>query len=158
MKINEFTAKKLGEVLAFSIVGAETLERGRPALTQAFGESNLGAIIADLESQAQQIKTIAETAGVSEITLKKSQGTGTKLRAMRDLYVGEEWDNPAELLEWSGFFEGAAIVHWNLVVGAAETIDDNQLLDLATVSRDLHHELLIAAGDQLKLIGNQKAS
>ena len=105
--MNEFTAKKLGEVLAFATVGIETWEKGREAIESVFGEDTDRLIDAS-KKHRDTLGNIAESENVQDIVSKKLEGTGTKLRSMRDLYVGEEWHNPTELLEWSGFFEGAA--------------------------------------------------
>lgn len=154
--MNEFTAKKLGEVLAFCRVGLETFERGNDALTQGLG-GDIQSLIEDLQNQASQIESLAQEAGVEHITLPKSEATGTKLRSMRDLYVGDEWDNPAELLEWSGFFEGAALVHWALVVGAADAVEHETLQNLAEDGRDFHQDLLERVTDCLEQLGQQRA-
>ncbi len=156
-RMNQFTAKKLGEVLAFCQVGHETFEKGRVALEQGLGAEVVEKALAELEQQAMDIEAAAKEAGVEEITLTKAQGTGGKLRGMRDMYVGDEWDNPAELLEWSGFFEGAAVVHWALVVGAAEALNDTHLQDLAATGKTLHHTLLHTVTERITKLGNQKA-
>src|SRR6266540_2655870 len=121
--LNEFTARKLGEVLAFSRVGAETWKQAHPAFNVPdSGADTISNLVRDLNAQAKQLEELAAEVEVAAITLTKAESTGNKLRQMRDLYIGDAWDNPAELLEWSGFFEGAAVVHWSLVVGAAESI------------------------------------
>lgn len=153
--MNEFTAKKLGEVLAFCQVGAETLEKGKQAFAEALPEQNIDELISSLNDQAQQIDSLTEN---KEVTLTKAEGTGKKLRAMRDLYVGDEWDNPAELMEWSGFFEGAAVVHWDLVIGASEALNNEELKSLAMTGHSFHHDMFHAASNALKAIGATKAS
>jgi hypothetical protein len=95
---------------------------------------------------------------MQDITLAKAEATGTKLRAMRDMYVGDQWDNPAELLEWLGFFEGAAVVHWALVEGAGKGLQDQDLADLAKDGKSIHQNLLLAVEGSIKKIGEQKAT
>lgn len=153
--MNEFVAKKLGEVLAFCQVGAETLEKGKAAFEEALPDQEIDELISSLNDQAKEIESLT---GDKEVTMTKAEGTGKKLRAMRDLYVGDEWHNPAELMEWSGFFEGAALVHWDLVVGAADALDTQELKDLAINGRTLHDELLQLASQSLRTIGHTKAS
>jgi hypothetical protein len=77
---------------------------------------------------------------------------------MRDLYIGDEWDNPTEVLEWSGFFEGAALVHWAVVDGAAKTLDLADLEKLAGEGQDYHHKMLHDIADMLRKIGGKKAA
>lgn len=158
MNINEFVAKKMGEVLAFNRVGTETLEKGKSALIEALGQET----ILDQEEKnrihGEEIIRIATDAGVIDITLAKADKTEEKLRAMRDLYVGDQWDNAVELLEWNGFFQGAAIVHWALVRGAGETLDHEALVTLANEGVNYHSELLDQSESELGQEGGDKAS
>src|SRR5690606_25418419 len=103
-------AKKLGEVLAFGFVLEDTIEKGEGALKEALGDE-LDSLIKGNKKHIESVKQIAEEKSVGEETLSKAEKTSEKLKAMRDLYVGDEWDNPVELMEWGGFFHGAAIVH-----------------------------------------------
>lgn len=156
--MNEFTAKKLGEVLAFAVVGLDTINKGKGAITETFGPEKTTELIKSNENQIQKITQIAEESGVLETVKIKAEATGEKLKKMRDLYIGEEWDNPTELLEWSGFFEGAAIVHWSLVTGAGEGIKNDELLDLATEAQSFHHELFVEAEQKLYEFGKKRSS
>ena len=156
MKLNEFVAKKLGEVLAFNRVGTETLEKGRSALVAVLGEEH----VLDREEKnrihGEAIIRIATDGGTIDVTLAKAQKTEEKLRAMRDLYVGDQWDNVTELLEWSGFFEGAAIVHFALVRGAGEGMNDESLITLSNEAIAYHYEILEKAESELATIGQDK--
>jgi hypothetical protein len=156
--MNEFTAKKLGEVLAFAVVGKEIFERGSIALGTVLTTAGVSKNTDSAQMHADAVKALAEEKGVSEITLPKSEKTGAKLREMLDLYVGDQWDNPAELLEWLGFFEGAAVVHWKLVEGAAEALSDSALQELAATGVAFHQDLLTKVSTSIKELGNTKAS
>lgn len=157
MNINEFVAKKLGEVLAFNRVGTDTLEKGRVALTEVLGEEH----ILDREEKnrihGEAIIQIATEGGVIDTTLEKAKKTEEKLRTMRELYVADQWDNATELLEWSGFFEGAAIVHWALVRGAGESLNNEQLITVANEAIGYHYELLEKSESELGTKGQDKA-
>lgn len=156
--MNEFTAKKLGEVLAFARVGTDTIERGRAALVAALGEERVLDIVEKNHMHGEGIMRIATDAGMIDTTLAKADKTEVKLKEMRDLYVGDQWDNATELLEWSGFFEGAAIVHWNLVKGAAQTLNDEGFLTLCEEGITWHYELLEVAESELESKGADKAT
>jgi hypothetical protein len=155
--MNEFTAKKFGEVLAFCRVDMETIEKGKAAYIASMGQAAVTQTERNLKKQAEAIENAATRATMIDTTKAKSEATGTKLRAMRDMYVGDEWDNPAELMEWAGFFEGAAIVHWQLVEGAAETLRDATLQALAKSGTKLHQDLLTKVGSAIQTIGATKA-
>ncbi|MBA3732794.1 hypothetical protein H0W91_00230 [Patescibacteria group bacterium] len=154
--MNEFTAKKLGEVLAFAKVGQETLEKGQSALSSVLGEDEVEKMTSACEEHQEVIMSLAKAENVEEVVTKKMEATSEKLRKMRDLYVGEQWDNPTELLEWSGFFEGAALVHWSLVKGAGEAKNDPKLVDLAKIGFDFHQKFLDKATTLLHNVGKTK--
>lgn len=156
--MNEFTAKKLGEVLAFAIVGKEIFEKGREALEEVLTSEGVNQIIESVNAHANAITGLAGAEGTTDITLPKSEKTADKLRKMLDLYVGDEWDNSAELLEWLGFFEGAALVHWKLVEGAGQALEDDKLKDLAKTGVDFHHNLLAQVSEAIRNLGGKKAT
>ncbi len=158
MATNEFTMKKLGEVLAFNRIGAETLQKGRPALLEVLGAERIADIEEKFRIHGEEVLRVATEAGGIDTVLGKSTKTEEKLRAMRDLYVGENWDNATELLEWSGFFEGAAIVHWALVRGAAEGMNNEALMTLAEEGKNYHYELLEVVESELESKGQDKAT
>lgn len=153
--MNEFVAKKMGEVLAFSNVGVELFERGESALKEVF--SDYEEVKRTFQEQASNIKQFADTGGVTDTLEEKAQATGDKLRGMMETYIGDEWDNPAELLEWLGFFEGAATVHWRVIEGAAKTLEDDSLYGFAVDGADFRHDLLHRSQEEIKKIGARRA-
>lgn len=151
--MNEFVAKKIGEVMAFSKVGVELLDKGE--LAAVFGD----ATVDNMKQQLQQeYDDLLRAAGDFKDTAKsKSEKTAEKLHKLANTYVGDEWDNPVEVMEWLGFFEGAAIVHCSLIQGAAAKIGLSELTVLATQARGLHHDALEAVSACLREAGAQKA-
>jgi hypothetical protein len=156
--MNEFVAKKLGEVLAFNNVGNDTLMRGKSALVEAIGEEKFNNIEEKNRIHGEAVIKVATEAGVIDTTLAKAEKTEAKLKAMRDLYVGDQWDNATELLEWSGFFEGAAIVHWALVKGCAQALNHEDLLLLCEEGINWHYESLEISEGELEQTGADKAT
>ncbi len=155
--MNEFVAKKLGEVLAFARVGTDTFAKGKTALRTVLGEDTYKDCLRENDIHDRSLIDIAEKENTSDITLAKSIATGKKLASMRDLYVGDEWENPTELMEWSGFFEGAAIVHWKLILGIGEALKREELITLATEAINFHQDILKKACDHLQEIGQVKS-
>lgn len=156
--LNEFTAKKLGEVLAFSVVQKEIFAKGSDALSQVLGTDRVSQVTQSAEGHVRTIIDLATTEGVETTTLPKSEKTGDKLRQMLDLYVGDQWDNPAELLEWLGFFEGAALIHWKLVEGTGVSLNDPRLQGLSKIGVDFHQGLLTEVANGIKELGGKKAT
>lgn len=141
--MNDFASRKLGEVLAFAQVGEESLLRGMGGFEKALGKESCAVALAESRREAGEILRIASEQGAAEAVLAKAERTAAKLRAMRELYLKEEdWNDPAELLEWSGFFEGAALVHWNLVRGTAEKDEGPGLGALADRGAEAHDQML----------------
>jgi hypothetical protein len=139
--MNEFVGKKLGELLAFSRVGNDTYEKGRAALVEALGAEKVADIEEKNRMHGDEIMRLATEGGVIDTTLAKAAATEEKLKKMRDMYVGDQWDNATELMEWSGFFEGAAVVHWALTEEGV----------------NWHYEMIELAEGHLETIGQDKA-
>lgn len=110
-------AKKLGEVLAFARAGVEIFERGAEALEEEWSREEVEDIVRTNKEHVSRIEEAAESSELEEVILNKAQATGSKLDDMTERYIGDEWDEAHEVLEWLGFFEGGAIVHWELIVG-----------------------------------------
>ncbi len=156
--INEFVAKKIGEVVAFTRVSLDTIERGKEALVVHLGEERVVDMIEKNRMHGDELLRIATDGGAVDTTLAKADKTEQKLKAMRDLYVGDEWDNAVELMEWSGFFEGAAVVHWALVRGAVESLNHEGGIILAQEGVNYHYELLELAESELASVGQNRAT
>lgn len=157
MNINEFTAKKIGEVLAFNRLGNDTIARSHTALVAKLGEEKVQDMIDRNSLYEQEFIRTSTEAGVVDITLAKAEKTQDKLSKMRDLYVGDQWDNATEILEWSGFFEGAFIVHLALVKGSAETLGDENFMTLTNEATSYHYEMLELIESELSSVGQDKA-
>lgn len=156
--MNEFVGKKLGELLAFNRLGTDTYEKGRAALVESLGEEKVLDVEEKNRMHGEEIIRIATEGGVIDTTQAKATATEEKLKKMRDLYVADQWDNATELMEWSGFFEGAAIVHWALMRGVAEGLDHEELLVLTEEGVNWHYEMLELAEGHLDSIGQSKVS
>jgi hypothetical protein len=154
----KFKAKKLGEVLAFARVGAETLEKGKEGFVPTFGEEYEQIVQQNLQT-IEVIESINLGDELNQVLTEKAEATGQKLRKMRDVYISneEDWSNTAELLEWSGFFEGAAFVHWNLIKGLFQGSDDETAISLADEEASFHQAMLERASKELYNIGTGKA-
>lgn len=155
--MNNYTAKKIGEVLAFQQIMIETIARGRKALDEAYGSSRVDEILVKSEKFEDAIEAEAKTAGVEEAVIAKAEATSGKLRSMQELYIGDEWDNPVELLEWSGFFHGAGVAHASLAKGASEALSLETLKSLSLEIFQFHHNLLHETNSHLEDQGRKKA-
>jgi hypothetical protein len=156
--MNEFVGKKLGELLAFNRVGIDTYEKGRVVLVEAIGEAKVMDIEEKDRIHGEAVMRFATEGGVIDITLAKATATAEKLMKMRDLYVADQWDNSTELMEWSGFFEGAAVVHWALMRGAAQGMNNEDLLTLAEEGVNWHYEMIEVAEGYLEKVAQDKVA
>ena len=156
--LNQFSVKKLGEVLAFAKVGEETFAKGGGALREVFDPETGDAFRNTNREQITLIENFAREAEVEEAVAGKSESTSAKLRNMRELYLKEEdWRDAAELLEWLGFFEGAAVVHWSLVQGAAEQSGDQKLLEVAAAGRAFHDNVFEKVAGAVRELAKARA-
>lgn len=147
--MNNLLPKKLGEVQAFAAVGLELLERAGPTAKQAYGAEMAADMQAKLSAQMAKVQPLADA--------EKAQKTTAKVRGMMEQYIGDAWDNPIELLEWSGFYLGAAGIHWSLVAGlVAES--DSELSAYADEQAELFASWLAAAFGRIKAGDKLKAA
>ncbi|MEX1014778.1 MAG: hypothetical protein WDZ80_06485 [Candidatus Paceibacterota bacterium] len=148
--MTEKKLKKLGEVLAFARVGTDTFNKGKEGLVKAWGEEKVNELIKSTESHTESIEKVINGIDGSETGLIKAEATGEKLSTMRDLYIKDEWDDPIEMFEWLGFFQGAAIVHWSLIEGFGEKEEDNQIKELANEIKPFHQKLFEEVDNSIK--------
>ena len=150
--MNEFIAKKLGEVVAFSRIGLELEERGGAAFDEA-----LSSDTAEYKAQLVAWESAALEMG-NEVTTAKAEKTTEKLRKMMELYIGDEWDNSVELLEWMSFFYGSASAHWSLVSGASEAAGLSDLHAMAGEAQEGYHQYLHHTIAALREVGVARAT
>ncbi|HEX8390213.1 MAG TPA: hypothetical protein VF597_02240 [Candidatus Saccharimonadales bacterium] len=126
--------KKLGEVEAFARVGLEMLARAGDTAETAFGERLVTEIKMSLQSHVDTVSLRSDSA--------KADRTTAKVRDMMEQYIGDEWDNPIELLEWSGFYLGAAGIHWSLVASLSDDEADAAMMKYAAAQANLFYQWL----------------
>lgn len=143
-------AKKLGEVLAFAVVGIDTFKKGRDGFKKVWSESEIDDLIKTNENHVSALEELIDSLENSEAGMKKSKATGKKLSSMRDMYIGDEWDDPIELFEWFGFFQGAAVVHWSLIEGFAEKEGDEKMKETASEVLGYHRKLFEKVNESIK--------
>lgn len=134
--MQDYATKKLAEVEAFCKISGEILERAGTDFDEKYG--SLAAILDEL---AAQTVIDAVTIEQHEVFDAKLQKTEAKLADMMDLYIGDEWDNPVEVLEWCSFFTGAASAHCALASGLEEDLQD-QLQGMSERFEDALHQTI----------------
>ncbi|QQR49908.1 hypothetical protein IPF86_02340 [Candidatus Nomurabacteria bacterium] len=155
--MNEFTAKKLGEVIAFMNIGKETFSKTQAVLEPVLGEGVFADMAEKCSIYEENIANIVNESGVKETTNEKRDETLKELRDMRDEYLEHGWQEASEILEWHGFYFGACMVHFAVIKGAAETISNEPLMMLADEALDAYHSFLDIVAGELQTIGQDKA-
>jgi len=156
--MNNHMWKKLGEVKAFGRVGIDFLENGRSGLApDVFSADEIDQLITANNQHVEKIADIAKDNDASDTVDTKAEKTIVKLEKLQDSYLTDEddWQDPLELLEWSGFFYGGAIVHWSVIAGAAESADISALDTLAETGLEFHHEMLHTSKDAIAELAQQ---
>lgn len=148
--MNEKITKKIGEAYAFAQVLETTFTNNQAVLTELLGAS-ASTVLATTAEQKAALHAMCDAAGTTEILLPKVEKTAAKITNMGEMYVGDDWDDAAEVLEWLSFFVGGAVIHWQLIAGAGAAMDDEMLTDAAT-SGVVYYEALLA---QLKTAATQ---
>lgn len=135
-------AEKLGELLAFANSSAETFEKGAKSLAKVFKESEVKSIITKDQIHAGTLLDLSKAHEVKTLVSDKAQKSEKKLGEMRKIYLEDAWDEPTEVLEWLGFSEGSALVHWSLVLEMAEEAQLKDVSEFAATGSEFHEDLL----------------
>jgi len=154
--MNEKITKKIGEACAFAAVLETTYQANEAVMKELLG-AHAGTLVKTTTSQKTALHSICDEAGTTAVLTPKVEKTAVKITNMGEMYVGDDWDDAAEVLEWMSFFVGGAIVHWQLIAGAGTAMGHTAL---ARVSDEgvAYYEALLA---QLKVaatnVGTERA-
>lgn len=151
--MQEFIEGKLGEVLAFARLGSDTLQKGAAALSEVFDEKMLAEAGEAFDTLAENITNIASEESAGEAVESAAEETLSKVSDMRDTYIDNKWNESSEVLEWMGFYTGAALVHWYLIAGASNALGLEKLLALSQEAIALYSNLFAADERLLADIG-----
>jgi hypothetical protein len=150
MFMDEKMARKVGEIKAFCVLGAELWVKGKEALSPVFGETIVLETVEKLNAHATKIDEVMANTEWESAMNEKVEKTKAKVGGMAETYIGDAWDDATELCEWLGFFEGAAVVHFSLVLGKAERSGNTELLELSKEGMELHQNLLQKVTDVIR--------
>lgn len=154
--MTEKVAKKIGEAYAFANVLTDTFTSHTEVMSELFGE-HAEAILEITRVQKEELADIAEQSGMAEIVLPKAERTGTKITKMGEMYVGDDWDDVAEVLEWMSFFIGGAIVHWQLIAGSAAEMNHDHFGNVAGVGTEYYATLMAQLREYAVVVGTDRA-
>lgn len=154
--MTEKTAKKIGEAYAFAKVLSDTFESNTGVMTELLG-GHANSLLEITRVQQEELTDIVSECGMSEVVLPKAQRTGSKITKMGEMYVGDDWDDIAEVLEWMSFFVGGAIVHWQLITGSAAEMDNEHFGNVAGVGVEYYSALMEQLKDYSVIVGKARA-
>ncbi len=153
--MNPTTAYKLGEVLAFARVGQDSITKAKEALSDVLKDDEIEDIRSTLKDFEQKIEEAIAAEDIADEVHEKSKTAEEKITKMRDTYLDGQWDDQSEVLEWMGFFSGAALVHWYLLSGAAEQMDDAKLTSMTKEAIGFYSNFFTNDEQLLKKLGAQ---
>ncbi|PIT92488.1 MAG: hypothetical protein COU08_02150 [Candidatus Harrisonbacteria bacterium CG10_big_fil_rev_8_21_14_0_10_42_17] len=152
--MNEKTAKKIGEAYAFAQVCDELYQK-TPGVLEDLLDTHARDISEKTREQRKKLETVSEE--VKEIVLAKAEKTSKKITTMGNLYVGDDWDDPAEVLEWLSFFLGGAIIHWQLIKGSASERENREFETIANEGVQYYTTLFETTRNKAEAIGHARA-
>jgi hypothetical protein len=115
--MDEFIVKKIAEVQAFSNLSVDIINKSSGSFGDVAPDTKTGLL--SLKFNLSEIVKDQEFIPIYEA---KVSSTHKKLSVMMELYIGDSWDNPVEVLEWLSFYSGAASAHANLVSSCMDKI------------------------------------
>lgn len=155
--MNDFGARKLGEVIAFLRLTTDTYSRSKTALLTVIEQAEYDDLVGQLADSEAGLLEIAKESDKGDATSSKAASTFEKLSKMRDLYIGDEWENPTEVYEWQSFASGAGIAHASLMMGVAQAMDDDHLAVQIETAHNLFADMLEGIQHHLHDLGETRA-
>jgi len=107
----------MAEVQAFIELSEIILNRSSDDLTRQFPDISESLHLI----RTQNLSHVIERTHMTLFEAKR-QKTLAKLTQMMELYVGDSWDDPIEVLEWLSFYAGSALAHVSLTAAALEAL------------------------------------
>ena len=154
--MTEKIAKKVGEAYAFATVLHTTFTNNTKVMEELLGD-HAGTVLDTTSKQLADLKNIAEATNTTDTILPKAEKTGVKITGMGETYVGDDWDDVAEVLEWMSFFVGGAIVHWQLIAGAAKEMNHEEFISVAETGAAYYAELMTQLRTYAEVVGKERA-
>lgn len=154
--MNEKITKKIGEAYAFADVLQTTYSANTEVMDELLGEL-ASEVTATTATQVTALQQICAEAGTADILEPKVAKTSEKITKMGEMYVGDNWDDPAEVLEWLSFFVGGAVIHWELIAGAGKAMGHTELTTTAETGVTYYESLLTQLKVAAVAIGEVRA-
>lgn len=155
--MNDKVTKKIGESYSFSQVLDSTYSKNQLVFRELLGD-----MCTQIEAVCSEQKTVlagvCAEAGTTDTLKAKVEKTTSKINSMAEMYVGDDWNDAAEVLEWMSFFVGGAIVHWQLIAGAGAEMKHETLTDAATTGVAFYESLMEQLKTAATTIGTERAS
>jgi len=154
--MNEKITKKIGEACAFAQVLDTTYSANQSVMLTLLGDQ-ASTVAKTAAAQVTALQAICDEAGTTGVLLPKVDKTAVKITGMGEAYVGDDWDDAAEVLEWLSFFVGGAIVHWQLIAGAGTAMGHTSLARVADAGVEYYEGLMTQLKVAATQIGTQRA-
>lgn len=155
--MNEFVAKKLGEVIAIARMGNDTINKAKKAFGEFLSEADMNDAIQKAEKQIDEILAFATEKNIIDSVKAEAEKTSVKIEKMRDAYIESNWEDASVIFEWWGFFGGGALAHWNLVKGIGEALEIDAFVQIAYNAIAYHENLYDTSISLLAEIGRNKS-
>lgn len=155
--MNEKVAKKVGEAHAFSKVFQDLKNQTTEEILLEMVDQNTEEIIEKTNTLMSDLGKISKQFQVEEIVTSKSERTVKKIKGMGESYVGDEWDNPVEVLEWLSFLIGGAVIHWRLIEGSAKAMKSEKFVTIASFGAEYFTEIFEKITEKAAYTGKKRA-
>ena len=131
--MNQQGVKKLAEVEAFICLSEDIMKRAgksfasyAPSVRRYLKKCRIDSLRQFIVEDNQEVFDAAQSR------------TTRKLMVMMDTYVGDKWDNPIEVMEWTSFVAGAGAAHCVL---ASSLLPEEEEQAIHQID-DLHEDFL----------------
>lgn len=140
--MNKSLAAKIGEITAFSRASGLIYKKARKVLTPVFNKKEIGRFIEENNTYTRELEKFARDNEILWMSDAKQEESMHRLQRMGDIYLNDDWEKGEEVLEWLGFIEGSATVHFSLVEDLAKNAKHKRLHRTAKKGTAFHKTML----------------
>lgn len=140
--MDEMIQQKLGEALAYCSFAQELLENGEAGFKEVKTDEELAWQKNTITKHITATQELADDMGMIDEVEECAEQTEEKVRAMSDVFIEDQWDDPARAIGFMSMVNGVSSVTWTFLAAAAEATDNEKLAQLSRQAVAFHEEAL----------------
>ncbi len=138
--MNEITAKKVGEALAFSRFMHGLILDSNDVLTTLFSSDQIDALTLRITKHLEGFTHFYESHNKLSLLEMGEKKVDSDVSRLKEIYLTED-KNSDNVFDFFVLISGMSLAKWNIVKAIIESLEEDKMLDLAYDSIALHESL-----------------